>query len=329
MKRSTRVLTILTTLVWSIATAYGQPALGGADGATAKEKPSKLSGILGSLDWGASSADTLAFVRGDIDKRYEQQLAKADPIQIDTILKSKAKEFNAVKSSLVRFDGQRTGYETSFVQTEVLPRNNESLLKIDDLAAQRYFFFRDDGLWKIVVVYNSSRADSFAGFIAQIRKKYEKPSKVEWGRVDGRKAMASARWEDHKTRIVAEDMSGFYSAFVMRFIEVGNGTTWQDRRAHLRKEQTDESDSRADGLLADITGGDGDDDEDTDVVDELTGVEHSVDVTFDLDENDVQLRREKAKSTGRTKKAKKKRKPKKSSIDRRAAPKKTDTYIIY
>ena len=328
MMRSTRLFTILSFLLAWVTVAHGQPT--SPDGkAPAVEKPSKLSSILGKLNWGASGADTLGYIRDDIDNRYQSQLAKADPIQIDTILKRKNKEFNVVKESAVRFDGQRTGYETSFVQTEVLPRNNESLLKIDDLAAQRYFFFRDDGLWKIVVVYNSSRADSFAGFVSQIRKKYGKPKKVGWERIDGRKEMTSARWEDHKTRIVAEDMSGFYSAFVMRFIEVGNGTAWQERRAHLRKEQTDESDARADGLLADITGGDGEDDIDTDVVDELTGVEHSVDTTISDDQDEVQLRREKATKARQAKKAKTVRKAKKSSIDRRQAPKKTDTYIIY
>ena len=292
MNRSIHVLITFFVLAWGGLSAQAEP--GGGDGAAAKEKPSKLSTILGKLDWGASGAEILGYIRDDIDSRYEDQLAKADPIQIDTILKRKAAELTEVKDSRVRFDGQRTGYETSFVNAEVLPRNNESLMKIDDLAAQRYFFFRDDGLWKIVVVYNSIRADSFAGFVAQIRKKYGKPKKVEWGEIDGRKAMTSARWEDHKTRIVAEDMTTFYSAFVMRFIEVGNGTKWQERRAHLRKTQTEETDARADGLLADIIGDDGAGEENSDVVDQLTGVEHSVDVTIEHDENEVKLRRDSA-----------------------------------
>jgi len=116
-----------------------------------------LSHVLGALDWGAPSSAVMDKVHGEITSRWNDVLKDLrDPVEIDRALRRKAAEFAAVEKTFVRFGGERTGYETSLIANDFVSNVDEAMLRIDEKDAERYYFFRNDRLWKILVGSRSS-----------------------------------------------------------------------------------------------------------------------------------------------------------------------------
>lgn len=259
-----RITALLVVLLPSIALAQTPPK-------------SKYATVLAPIDWGASPDQVFGKIKGELDESYKEQLKTSDTIKIDRLMRQKADDLQRVRDGLIRFDGGQTGYESSLLQNEVLPGQNEALVRIDDRRGQRYFIFRDNRLWKVVVTYNVSSTGTFPQFLDQVRGKYGAPKKVSFSDEGGERRMKTALWEDEHTRLVAEDHSDFYSSYVIKYIQVGEGTRLEDARTSAPRDRTSASEHRAEGLMADIfeedRGGASDD-----LVDEITGVEATVDL---------------------------------------------------
>lgn len=242
------------------------------------EPKSKYAGIIAPLDWGAGTEQLFGKLKTDLDASYRDQLKTSDTIKIDRLMREKAAELKRRRDSVVHFDAGLKGYETSLVASEVLPGQGEAIVRVDEQGTQKYYVFRNDRLWKVVVAYNTSRLGTFADFIGQVRAKYGPPKKVKFEEVDGERQMARAIWEDEHTRMEAEDQSGFFSSYVMRYVEVGEGTRLQDARESAPKAAATAGEKRAEGLMGDIFSEDGGGTS-GDVVDQITGVEAKVDLT--------------------------------------------------
>jgi hypothetical protein len=262
-----------------------------------KPKPKTgISSILGTLDWGASHADVLAQVRARIDERYNKLLEdERDPLEIDRALKRKATEYAGIEKTYLRFSGARTGYESSLIAQDFVTDSEESVLRVDDRDAQKYFFFKNDRLWKVVVAYNTSisRSVPFAEFVRQVQQKYDKPVAIEHDTAPGgAKTVRTATWRDDLTELAIEDRSEFYGSFVMKFLDRGVGVSLEAERAEKRAQtRTAPSDDPfVSSSLAEITaGGDSAGDDDS-VVDRLTGVQHDVDLSRGRPEYDAPVR---------------------------------------
>lgn len=260
----TRITALIAVLLPSLAIAQGQ-------------QRSKYAGVLDPIDWGATPEAVFGKIKGELDASYKDQLKTSDSIKIDRLMRQKADEVQRVRDSLLRFDGGQTGYESSLLANEVLPGQNEALVRVDDRRGQRYFVFRDDRLWKVVVTYNVSSIGTFPQFLDQIRGKYGAPKKVSFSDEGGERRMKTALWEDEHTRMVAEDHSDFYSSYVIKYIQVGEGTRLEEARNAAPRDRRSAGEARAEGLMADIfeedRGGASDD-----LVDQITGVEATVDL---------------------------------------------------
>lgn len=265
----------LPSLIAALALLVVAPAQ--AD--TPAEAKSKYAGIIAPLDWGAGTAQLFGKLKTDLDASYRDQMKTSDTIKIDRLMREKAAELQRRRDSVVTFDSGLKGYETSLVASEVLPGQGEALVRVDEQGTQKYYVFRNDRLWKVVVAYNTSRLGTFADFIAQVRAKYGPPKKVTFAEVDGERQMAKAIWEDEHTRMEAEDQSSFFSSYVMRYVEVGEGTRLQDARESAPKAATTAGEKRAEGLMGDIFSEDNSSTASGDVVDQITGVEAKVDLT--------------------------------------------------
>lgn len=242
------------------------------------EPKSKYAGIIAPLDWGAGTAQLFGKLKTDLDASYRDQMKTSDTIKIDRLMREKAAELQRRRDSVVHFNAGLKGYETSLVASEVLPGQGEALVRIDEQGTQKYYVFRNDRMWKVVVAYNTSRLGTFADFIGQVRAKYGPPKKVTFAEVDGERQMAKAIWEDEHTRMEAEDQSSFFSSYVMRYVEVGEGTRLQDARENAPRAAATAGEKRAEGLMGDIFSDDGGSTS-GDVVDQITGVEAKVDLT--------------------------------------------------
>lgn len=251
-----------------------------AGAAHADDAPkSKYAGVIAPLDWGAGTEQLFGKLKTDLDASYRDQMKTSDTIKIDRLMREKAAEMKRRRDAVVKFDTGFKGYETSLLAAEVAPGQGESVVRVDEQGTQKYYVFRNDRLWKVVVAYNTSRLGTFADFIAQVRAKYGPPKKVSFEEVDGKRQMAKAIWEDEHTRMEAEDQSGFFSSYVMRYVEVGEGTRLQAEREGGQKAAKSADAKRAEGLMGDIFTEDRSEAAGADVVDQITGVEAKVDLT--------------------------------------------------
>lgn len=267
------------------AHAWAQPlgASGAAQAASAQgtraEPHTGVSRILNLLDWGAGNHAVLGQVKGELDERYKKLLEGVrDTLQIDRVLKQKREEAKALEESILHFRGQRTGYEASIIAEEFLVGHGESMLRIDDRQAQRYYFFSDDGLYKILVAYNTSvsRDVPFSEFIRQVTGRYGAPKAENWvNNEDGERVLKSIYWEDDQTRLIVEDRSSFFGTFVMKFVSISKGLPIEARHEQVRQGGAARQGGFAESMMGDIMEGSGASDEN--VVDRLTGVQHEID----------------------------------------------------
>lgn len=246
-----------------------------------KEPHKGVSRILELLDWRAPSASVLAHVKSQVEERYAKRLdGVRDALTIDRVLREKKAELAAVDQSLVAFRGQRTGFEASIIAEEFVPSQGESVLRVDDDKAQRYYFFADDSLYKIVVAYNTSvsRQVPFLEFIKQVSAKYGPPGDQTWTTPPGgTRTLKSALWNDEITRLTVEDRSSFFGTFVMKFVAKGDGEAKEARHAELLKNRPSVAASGfADSMMGDIMAEGGEADEN--VVDQQTGTRHDIDM---------------------------------------------------
>jgi hypothetical protein len=202
--------------------------------------------------------------------------------------------FSAVEKTYVRFSGERTGYESSLIANDFVPNDDEAVLRVDDSEAQRYYFFRNDRLWKILVAYSSnvSRNTPFPEFLDQVQGKYGRPANVEWVTPKGGvKAIHAAHWDDPTTRLVAEDRTEFFGTYCMKFLSLSEGVALEESRkasGTARKSSAMDDPSVA-SALSEITADTGASHDD--VVDRLTGTQHTIDLVGNRPDNEGRLDR--------------------------------------
>lgn len=276
------------------APASAAPASAAPSAPAGPQAHDGLSHVLGFLDWGASSQDVMASLKKEVDAKHADLMRELrDPMEIDKALRRKAAEFAAIEKTLIQFSGQRTGYESSLIGTDFVADNEESMIRIDDQDAQRYYFFKNDRLWKILVAYSSSvsRSTPFTDFVKQVQDKYGRALSAEWSNPKaGAKAIISSSWEDAITRLVVEDRSEFFGTYCMKFLDKAVGVPLEEERLKRAPNRPRvETDASVDAALMEITGGshEGDDS----VVDRLTGSQHAVDLAGNRPDYETSLNR--------------------------------------
>jgi hypothetical protein len=106
----------------------------------------------------------------------------------------------------------------SIVGEEFMPDNNESMLTQRDEIATKYFFFLNDKLYKIAIVYDSDYLGpiAFDTFCATTEEKYGRAYDEVW--TDEGDFM-EAIWKDKSTILNVKNKYASYSTFLMVFSE--------------------------------------------------------------------------------------------------------------
>jgi hypothetical protein len=241
-----------------------------------RPKPkANITKALKELKWDMGHRGVIAFLEKGVTKKYEEAVkAAADDLEIDALRRKEKEEKAVIKAGYIRFTGQRTGYEVSVLKDDFAHNNSETMLRFDEGSVQRYYFFRYDKLWKVMVVYPSTSSDAFKQLISQVKGSYGRPKKVNWETpYGGARRMVEAIWQDDQTQMVIEDKSAFYSRFVMRFISLAAGREIQDIHEKKKAVKEQNRSSSASKIGVDIFA---DEDKTDDVVDQITGTKHEV-----------------------------------------------------
>lgn len=203
MRRVTRLIRSSLILGWFLGSLLAVGVMAGAletavaraaprKGATkasakvAAEPPSasaeELNKVKGEYKWGMTSEEVIAKMRERIAESYKDRLEKAanDPTKQDRVRKALRAEQDGVKDKLVKFEGQKTGWDTSIIDMEFGHKTSESMLSVKEPTADRYFFFRDDRLYKMFLAFDKEilKGKSFAEFGKAMQARFGKAKEV-------------------------------------------------------------------------------------------------------------------------------------------------------
>jgi uncharacterized membrane protein YgcG len=198
----------------------------GAAAAAPDEAPQSaaIAPALGDLRWGMSPEETFNHLKRQVEEGYRERLtqaARTDTIQEDRLRQQMGAEIRRIRSTFVRFRGDASGWDTSFIRDEFTHGNNESMMlwRDDATHSQRYYFFINDRLWKL---YQAFDASVFAGagfdqFSEAIQGRFGRGVQRSGALVEGRPPAQWVEWQDASTRLRAIDQTRFYGFFCLVF----------------------------------------------------------------------------------------------------------------
>lgn len=209
---SARVLGLILVALWCVLPR-----------AASAQEFSTLESVLLDISWGDSQKTTLKKLEGQM---YAALLKKDElknaPIKMQQARARVREEFAKVGKSAITFKGTQTGYEVSIIAAEFTPDNNESMVVSRDDFAERYYFFIDDKLYKMVIAYNKKyiEGSDFESFAVQMARKYGRPIATDYGDVLGEEQLIEVTWESDATQMKIFNKTELFGTFTVAFSDV-------------------------------------------------------------------------------------------------------------
>lgn len=301
------------------------------------DKNDGLAAPLGDIEWGDKKEKVVEKVK----QQMLAKLRKREDLKHDRVLMQRERrrlldEIGRFKKSYEKLDND-TSYKVSIISDEFIKGNGEALMRVKDKIANRYYFFIDGGLYKMVVAYNQQYLKNvgFETFVVQAARKYGKPKDTSYGYSDGEEVLTAAEWRDRSTVLRVKNKKEFYDTFTMTFSEKST-----DQRLMAKREAMDDGDdaelsSEVKALTARSSA-----DADVDVVDSIVGdseinlnegrpVDEQVRHGEQADSQDEVAAKETKKKKKRRKKKRRKKKKKRDFGDIEASGGGGDDLIIY
>jgi hypothetical protein len=233
--------------------------------------PKALADLAGKFKWGMSSGDVTKLITDQIKAKYQDQIVKeSDVYTQDNLRKQAAEEVDKVKTSFIKFDGQKSGWDVSIVDKEFSHRNGESMMVFWEKDQRRFLFFWNDKLYKQFIAFNAEhpafQGKTFDDFAKLIEKRFG-PAEMKF---------ASLRTKDEQTldhlewapsgddELWAIDQSQFYGNFCLVLKQ-------RSVVAQMSKDRPQKAGSR-NALIDQVTTRDKvEGDVNSDIVDQITG----------------------------------------------------------
>ena len=206
--------------------AAGKPAKSGATASTAEVNKLKVVQLgnpkAGLFKWGDTTDQVVASLRSAVEARYQPRIneASADPGMQQRIRGEMNREMDSVSKSLSKFEGQKTGWDVSIIGPEFQQNTDEAVVLIKEDIWTRYFFFFENGLYKIFLSFNKDAIEGkrFTDFGKEMQAKFGKSREVYR---DEKMASGVRRYLDHyewnagPDRLKLVDRSEFYGVFCL------------------------------------------------------------------------------------------------------------------
>lgn len=211
--------------------AKGKRKKGGGEGsaptASAKEVD-KLKAVrlgdpdAGTFKWGMHPEEVMAAARLAVEGKYKKRIAdaSADPGKQQRIHDEMIHEINAVKKSYTKFEGQKSGWDVSIIGPEFQQGTGEAVLVTKEDMWTRYFFFFEDGLYKMFLAFNKDalQGKSFADFGQSMQARYGKAREVyrdDKTRGGVNHVLDHFAWTAGPDRLKLVDRSEFYGVYCL------------------------------------------------------------------------------------------------------------------
>jgi hypothetical protein len=233
--------------------------------------------LKGEYKWGMTPDEVLVKMVQKVEGTFDERLKKtaSDPARQDRVRKEMRAEVEKVKKhSLVKFEGQKSGYDVSIIDQEFSHNTGESMLVAKEENANRFFFFAGDRLYKMFIAFDKDmlQGKTFKEFGGLMQAKFGKAREIH---VDERSKAGVTRKLDHfiwstKTGDVLRlvDRSSFYDVYCLVIYDGGVNS----RQAELGKahKKAAKSDALVDAVVGKPLNSR---DENDNVIDRITGRE--------------------------------------------------------
>lgn len=124
------------------------------------EQKKALAELMGAYKFGMHKDEIISVLSKQIDERYAEQISgTSDVMAQDKLRKEKSKEIQRIKSSYLEFNGKKSGWDVSLIDSEFAHNTGESVLVYWENAGgknqRRFFFFYEGKLWKMLVAVDT------------------------------------------------------------------------------------------------------------------------------------------------------------------------------
>lgn len=277
---------ILTTDTADAKPTKAKPATDNKD-KDAKKKAPALNDILGDLKWGMSAEKTKTILTEKIMNDFNTKAEGNTDLQyVDNLRKTHSDRVeNMQKSYQMLTRDNSASLSVSIVGEEFIPDAGESMLIQREDIASKYFFFYNDKLYKIAVVYDSSYLGpiAFDTFVATTAQKYGRAKDEIW---DDDANFTEAIWTDKTdVKLSVKNKYASYNTFLMVFMDdsVEQKLQAKHKEYFTALNSGPEVSSAIDDLTADATDGGGSS------VDALLGKTTKVDLLAGLSQEDIDV----------------------------------------
>lgn len=224
-----RSMLVLAALTLAVPLAVHAKKGGGGKPAVHKgQAPSSraMSELAGKFKWGATHAEILKVISEDLDLKYAELIKKElDVYKQDLLRKQKAEDLDKVKQSIIKFDGAKSGWDTSIIDKEYGHKNQESMLVMWEKDQRRFLFFWNDKLYKQFIAFNAEHP-AFAGktfddFAKLIQNRYgQAEMKMTTLRTKDDVTLDHLEWPPSGDYTLwAIDQSHFYGNFCLKLMQ--------------------------------------------------------------------------------------------------------------
>ncbi len=228
----------------------------------------------GVFKWQMSPEEVMGLVRDAIQKKYQPRIegAAQDPGKQQRIHDEMERELQAVKKSYAKFEGQKTGLDVSIVGPEFQQNTGEAVLVAKEDIWTRYFFFFENGLYKMFLAFNKDAIEGkpFREFGKGMEAKYGHAKEV----YRDEKAMGGIKhildhyeWNAATDKLRLVDRSEFYGVYCLVLAD-----RQTQERANEKRKVVNPDQPTGDALVQAVVGKDDNDrDANDNIIDRITG----------------------------------------------------------
>lgn len=182
-----------------------------------------IDSVLGEIEWGDTKDEVIQKLRTEkLAELREDRALRNDSVAMQRARQRTLDEIRRIEDSHTQLQGSRTGFEVSVVAGEFTSDNGESVMRVRDDIAQRYYFFLDGKLYKLVVAYEQDYISNvgFEAFLNQATQRYGRPNSTDYGKVLGEESVIQAVFKDDRSELRIDDRREFYGTFTMSFSDL-------------------------------------------------------------------------------------------------------------
>jgi len=236
-------------------------------------KADEIKELKGEYKWGMTPQQVIEKLDAKIVAGFKSKVEKyrTDAAKSDMIRNEIKREKETVAKSLVKFDGQKGGWDVSIIDAEFVQNNGMSMLRYKEPKSTRYFFFSGDSLFKMFVAFDKDvvAGKSFQEFGDLMQQKYGKAQSV-YRDVTAhgvkKQILDAFQWrsaEGDGLKLV--DRSKFYDVYCLVIYD----HTVEDRIAEIRKSAAAAAPKGS--FVDSVIDKESDRDENDNVIDRITG----------------------------------------------------------